>query len=111
MQGALGQVGAQTGRHAKVLNDGRTGVKVEPRRPKESDHIIGVHGCTMPKTHASKVREQSISSCLLDHQVQHIHDRVEEKRGEGIPLSQSTPVVDKVTGYAIHQDPRRGGPQ
>jgi hypothetical protein len=81
MKRTLGEVGVQPGGHAKVFNNGRTGVEVEPGRPKEGNHVIGIHGSTMPKTRAGEVREHTIGSRLLDHQVQHIHDRVKEKGG------------------------------
>jgi hypothetical protein len=60
----LGEVGAQIGGHAKVFNNGRTGVEVEPGRPKEGNHIIGIHGSTMSKTHAGEVREHTIAAAF-----------------------------------------------
>jgi hypothetical protein len=42
-------------------------------------------------------RKQPIKSGLLKEEVKYLHHRIEEKGGEGIPLTQSTPVVDQVT--------------
>jgi hypothetical protein len=39
----------------------------------------------MPVTRSSKGREEAIHHGLLDHQVKHIHDRVEEQGERGSP--------------------------
>jgi hypothetical protein len=86
VNGALSKVGAQSGSHAKVLDNGRTGEEVQPSRPHEGNHIIGIHRGAMPQPTRGKSREQAIASRPLDHQVKHVHHRVEQEGGKEGPL-------------------------
>jgi hypothetical protein len=79
MDRAFSQVGVKPRSHPKILHNKATSLQVHLRWADESDHIVNVHGCTVPKSTNDQLRKQPILDRSLKHPVKDIHDRIKEQ--------------------------------